>query len=440
MSFLHSHSEACLKSELDIFSLPPTQTAIESNTWVSYKPVSSLSDESPIEFCVNSQNEDYLDLAHTMLKVNVQITPVNPDTDNAVAPVNNLLHSMFNQIDVYFNQKLVSPPNNAYPYRAYLETLLNYGPAAKSSHLTTTLWVSDVAGRMDAVPDAAEAEENESLKARKTFLTGGKTVDLLGHLHCDVFNQDRFLLNGVEVRLRLVRSKDSFCLMNNSVIDYKLHISEATLLVRRVKVSPAILIAHAKALSTTTAKYPITRVEIKTFTMHSGIVADSLENVILGQLPKRVIIGFVDNKAFNGDKRLNPFNFQNYGINFLSLYIDGTQVPSKPLQPKFEATNPQYVEAYHTLFSGTGMHFMNEGNDINRAEYPDGYCLFAFDLTPDLSAHYADHWNLIKNGSIRVEVRFDKPLTKTINCVLYAEFDNVLEIDASRQIVVDFSA
>lgn len=55
MSFLHSHSEACLKSELDIFSLPPTQTAIESSTWVSYKPVSSLTDESPIEFCVLSK-------------------------------------------------------------------------------------------------------------------------------------------------------------------------------------------------------------------------------------------------------------------------------------------------------------------------------------------------------------------------------------------------
>lgn len=437
MSFLHSHSEACLKSELDIFSLPPTQTAIEASTWVSYKPVSSLSDESPIEFCVNSQNEDYLDLAHTMLKASVQITPLNADTDKFVGPVNNLLHSMFNQIDVYFNQKLVSPPNNTYPYRAYLETLLNYGPAAKNSHLTTVLWESDVAGKMDVAPDS---EENAGLKVRQSYLSGGKTVDMIGHLHCDVFNQDRFLLNGVEVRLRLVRSKDSFCLMNNSNTDYKIHISEATLLVRRVKVSPTILIAHAKALSTTSAKYPITRVEIKTFTMHSGIVGDSLENVILGQLPKRIIIGFVDNKAFNGDKMLNPFNFQNYGINFLSLYIDGAQVPSKPLQPKFSAINPQYVEAYHTLFSGTGIHYMNEGNDIARIDYPEGYCLFAFDLTPDLSAHFAGHWNLVKNGTIRVEVRFDKPLTKTINCILYAEFDNVLEIDASRQVIVDFNA
>lgn len=438
MSFLHSHSEACLKTELNLFALPPTQTAIDSSRWVSYKPVSSLSDESPIEFCVNSQNEDYLDLAHTMLKVSVQILPATDKTKNLVAPVNNFLHSMFNQVDVYFNQKLVSPPNNAYPYRAYLETLLNYGPAAKNSHLTTALWDTDTAGAMDNLPGSAE---NKALTRRLAYINEGKTLDLLGHLHCDVANQDRFLLNGVEVRLRLVRSKDAFCLMDASTDSSgTVHITEATLLVRRVKVSSAVLIAHARTLATTTAKYPLTRVEVKSFTMHSGILGDTLDNVILGQLPKRIIMGFVDNKAFNGDRKLNPFNFQNYNINYLSLYVDGVQVPSKPLQPSFKGASPQYVECFHTLYSGTGIHYMNEGLDIDRDDYANGYCLFAFDLTPDLSAHFAGHWNLVKNGTIRIEVRFDKPLTKTINCILYSEFDNVLEIDSSRQVVVDFNS
>jgi len=56
-----------------------------------------------------------------------------------IGPVNHLLHFMFNQIDVYFNQKLVSPPNNAYAYRAYIETLLSYASPARNSHLTSCL-------------------------------------------------------------------------------------------------------------------------------------------------------------------------------------------------------------------------------------------------------------------------------------------------------------
>ena len=49
-----------------------------------------------------------------------------------VAPVNNFLHSLCNQVDVFFNQKAVSPPSNAYAYRAYIEKLLNYSNEAKN--------------------------------------------------------------------------------------------------------------------------------------------------------------------------------------------------------------------------------------------------------------------------------------------------------------------
>lgn len=437
MAFLHQSSCECLKSEVDLFTLPMTQTTLEGTSCVEYKPVSSLSDQAPLEFLIAGAGEEYLDLAHTMLKLNVKITPYTKEKDGLVAPVNNFLHSMFSQVDVFFNNKLVSPANNAYPYRAYIETLLNYGPAAKASHLSTSLWMTDITGEMDEQPGSGK---NEGLVRRQRFMKDGKTLDLLGHLHCDVFNQDRFLLNGVDVKLRLVRSKDAFCLMDASDVNYSVHILEATLLVRRAKLSPGVLIAHAKTLASTTAKYPLTRVEIKSFTMHSGILGDCLDNVILGQLPKRLIIGFVDNKSFNGDRKLNPFNFQNYSINYLSLYVDGTQIPSKPLQPKFGTSSPLFVDSYHTLYSGTGIHFSNEGNDIDRDDYPNGFCLFAFDLTPDMSAHCGTHWSLVRHGNIRIEVRFDKALTKTINCIVYAEFDNVLEIDSARQVIVDFNS
>lgn len=438
MAFLHHSSCECMKSELDLFSLPMTQTTVESSSCVEYKPVSSLSDQAPIEFLIAAAGEEYIDLAHTMIKMSVKLEKYDTTKDVKVAPVNNFLHSIFSQVDVFFNQKLVTPSNTLYPYRAYIETLLNYGTDAKASHLTTSLWANDTAGKMDEEPSTNCA--NKGLKKRQEFTSGGKTVDLIGHLHIDVCNQERFLLNGVEIRVRLVRSKDSFCLMDASDNNYSVHIIDATLLVRRSKINPGVLVAHAKTLSTTTAKYPLTRVEVKSFVMHNGILGDCLDNVIIGQLPKRLIIGFVDNKAFNGDRKKNPFNFQNFDINYLSLYIDGTQIPSKPLQPKFTDSSPVFVDCYHSLFSGTGIHFLNEGNGISRSEYPNGYCLFAFDLTPDMSAHCGTHWSLVRNGNVRIEVRFEKPLECTVNCIVYAEFDNILEIDSSRQVILDYNS
>ncbi|XP_074098900.1 uncharacterized protein F54H12.2-like [Cotesia typhae] len=437
MSFLHVHSCECAKTELELFTLPPTQTTIESSQWVHYKPISSLTDNSPIEFVVQGQEDEYIDLAHTMLRLCVGITRRSPVTASAhppkVAPINNFMHSIFSQVDVLFNQKPVSAPNNLYPYRAYIETLLNYGADAKKSHLTTVGWCCDTPGKMDSLTD-----ENLGLKKRKELLTCDKTADFIGHLHCDVFNQERFLINGVEMRLRLTCARDTFCLMDDTVNGCVYNISDASLLVRRAKISPGTLLAHACMLAKTTAKYPLTRVEVKAVSMAAGVHGETMDNILHGQIPRRLIIGFVDNKAFNGDASMNPFNFQNFGINYLSLYVDGRQIPSKPLQPDF-GNRMNYIDAYHTLFSGTGIHFLNEGNSIDRFDYPNGYCLYAFDLTPDLSANSNTHWNLIKHGTVRIEVRFDKALATTTNCIVYAEYESVLEIDASRQVTIDFA-
>ena len=63
----------------------------------------------------------------------------------------------------------------------------------------------------------------------------------------------------------------------------------------------------------------------------------------------------------------------------------------------------------------------DEGNTI----------LFGFDLTPDMSEVGA--FQLIKQGNLRVEIHFAEALTTTINVIMYAEFDNVIEIDRNRQ-------
>lgn len=435
MAYLHAHSCECLKSELDLFTLPPTQTSIESGQWVEYKPVAAISDDAPIEFVVPGHGDEYLDLSHTMIRVTARTlrkeSGTSPEHPQIVIPVNNFLHSMFSQADVYFNQKLVSPSNNAYAYRAYLETLLNYGSGAKKSHLTCGMWYSDTPGKFEE----PIGNDNQGAISRILQFGGHAPVDMIGRLHADVFNQEKFLLNGVELRLRLVKSRDAFCLIEANDV-HKVDIMDVTLLVRRVKISPGILLAHAQTLAKSTAKYPMTRVEVKSMTIHAGVQAETLDNVFLGQLPKRVIIGFVNNKAYNGDKKYNPFNFAHFGLNHLSLYVEGTQYPSKPLQPNFDKKS--YVDSYNTLFTGTGIHFLNEGNMISRDAYPFGYCLTAFDLTPDLSASDNAHWNLIKHGSVRIETRFAEALTTTINCVVYAEFDNVIEIDAMRQVITDF--
>ena len=95
----------------------------------------------PIEFNVSGTGEEYLDLARTQLYVKAKITKANGtalDADTQVGPVNLFLHSLFSHVDVSLNERLISPSTNTYPYRAMLESLLNYGEEAKTVNF---LWL-----------------------------------------------------------------------------------------------------------------------------------------------------------------------------------------------------------------------------------------------------------------------------------------------------------
>ena len=53
---------------------------------------------------------------------------------------------------------------------------------------------------------------------------------------------------------------------------------------------------------------------------------------------------------------------------------------------------------------------------------------FGFDLTPDACDGSCFH--LVQKGNLRIEMHFAAALQQTINVVVYAEFESVLEIAA----------
>ena len=221
-------------------------------------------------------------------------------------------------------------------------------------------------------------------------------------------------------------------------LDYKVVITKAELLVRKVRVAPTVALAHAKALELGNAKYPMMRVECKTFTVPAGSLNCNQGKVFTGQCPTRVIIGCVDNDAFNGRYNKNPFNFKNYSITRAALKVDEHEQPAKPIRCNF--TTRYVAEAYISLFTETGKAFKDEDIDVTIVDYIGGYALFCYDLTstPDLGD--LDHYSLIKTSTVSVEIDFAKALRETINVIVYAEFQNMLEVDRNRNFFFDFKA
>ncbi|XP_035205264.1 uncharacterized protein LOC118180252 [Stegodyphus dumicola] len=267
MAFIMKDSPECVKSELELFHLPGTQTAIQSGQWVQFHPLSNVFDGGPVEFHISGSGEDYIDLSQTQLYVRAKIikTDGSPlDKDASIGPVNLFLHSLFSQVDVTLNERLVSSSSNTYPYRAYIETLLNHGYDSKTSKLTAEMYDKD-------------------LEKRSSFFKLSSTVDMIGGIHFDLFHQERLLLNMVDVKLTLIRSKPEFCLQGKA--GHKVVLEHVSLFVRKVRVSPGVILGHAKALEKSNAKYPINRVLCKVYSIPQNSMSLIQDNVFVGQMP-----------------------------------------------------------------------------------------------------------------------------------------------------------
>jgi len=239
----------------------------------------------------------------------------NIANDTPVGPVNLFLHSLFSQVDISLTGTQVTTSTNTYPYRAMIETLLSYSADARNSQLTSAPFYLDQPDRTNVV-DFAEAARNSWLYKRSRFTAASHVVDMMGRINADMLFQERYLVNEVHVKIKLVSSRNSFCLL--SADEFKVKIENA-MFVRKVKLSPSVFLAHAKALENANAKYPIRRAVCKTITIPNRFRDESHEKLLAGQLPTCL----VGNAAFNGAFDRNPFNFHHYNLIEISVYSDG---------------------------------------------------------------------------------------------------------------------
>ena len=131
-------------------------------------------------------------------------------------------------------------------------------------------------------------------------------------IHSNIFFQDRSILNGVNLRLKLNRAKIYFCLVPSADgANHKVVITEAILYARKVKVTPSVALGHAAELKQATAKYP------------NGFSSLTPDNLFLGHIPNRLVCVLMDTEAYNWTFASNPFNFKHHNVTQVGVYVDG---------------------------------------------------------------------------------------------------------------------
>ena len=438
---------------------------------------------SAITFLIAGTDE-YIDLSKTILTVTGKITKkdgtskLDGNDQSNVAPVNNFLHSLFRQVDVYLNGKQVTPAMGTYAYRSYIETLLNYDVSAKQSQFSSALYYKDTPGQMEKVGALASLKSfnyqkpggsgnagidasdklyvpesgNVGFAKRHQFIKNGNRFVLSGPIFSDIFMTDRLLLNMMDLKVVLNRSSDAFSLMeigNSPAVEPKVQLTDVVLKVRKVKVDQSVSDGVERMLKQTPALYPIRRVECKILTIPANQPNTRQDNIFSGIIPNSFVVGLVHVDASTGEYGKNPYNFQHFGVTSVSLTANGQEIPFKLLTLKYPKdadgkidpandTELDFDEAYNTLFSGTGKIYSNAGLDITREDYPGGYALYAFDLTPDMCKS-ADYFNTVQRGSLTLALTFGESKDHAVGMVCYGDFENVIRIDGERNAIYDIS-
>ncbi|XP_052761972.1 uncharacterized protein F54H12.2-like [Mya arenaria] len=395
------------------------------------------SSDGPFEFRISGQNSmDYLDLKNSRIFVKVKVTKadgsaIGEKADNKVAPTNMFLQALFSTVEVTLQNKATITCNYN-PYRAYIPTILKYGRDAADSQLTTQCFIMDDADSPGVVDPNGT---NNGLFLRNKLIAGSASLDMQGCIFHYLFDMSRFLLNEVDLKIKLYRSPIEFCLCAADAVPYQLVIEDIYILARKIRVNPAVIFGHSKILEKQNALYPYNKVEVKSVSIAAGSTTYSWDNMYQGRRPNKLIVGFVKSKAVSGNIGTNPFNFENCSIQQITVYCDGLPVGSNPLKLDFSASGTSTIRAYTNLLLSSGKWRQDEGNQLDRSHFIAGSTLFVFELEPDFS-HHGEYLSLMKSGNVRLDVVFKNPLSEPMSCIVYSEGPGYFEVNKERDIIL----
>ena len=94
-------------------------------------------------------------------------------------------------------------------------------------------------------------------------------------------------------------------------------------------------------------------------------------NLIRGtQLPEQIIIGIVDQDAYSGSIRKNPFNFKHYDIKEASLVVNGVNEPAELY--RMDINSGDKVDMFASFLDNTGVHTDDREFGISLDDYYGG--------------------------------------------------------------------
>ena len=365
--------------------------------------------------------------------VNVEVPIAARGEQPNIFVINNIFHSIFESVDVYVSNQAITKADKHNPYNAYIRTLCTYGEEPLQTYLQLCGWAKDNAGHFDSLDD----DENEALPTRKSYFTGfPRRGEFIGKICSPLFFQEKVLPPQTSLRIVLKKVSDDFTLIHETG-EFELKIIEATLMVQKVAAVPALVEGYLKMMEDDhPLQYFLRTPSINYYTIEAGSSQFMRDDLFMGKMPLKVIIGMVDTEAYHGSRTRNPFNFQHFGLTEIGLHKDGIPYPKPVL--KIDFAMGKSAEAYHNFMCALGGAYSEHVTTVTLTDYVNGFWLFCYYMSPDQlgSTHPGSLLNM--NSNVRLEMKFKQPVMRNITLLVYSEMEHLMEIHRDRKVTVDF--
>ncbi|KAM7430563.1 hypothetical protein ABFA07_018752 [Porites harrisoni] len=161
------------------------------------------------------------------------------------------------------------------------------------------------------------------------------------------------------------------------------------------------------------------------------------DNLFLGRVPQRMIVGILDSTAFNGAKEKYPFSFQSKGVTSIRQFIEGEEYPYVTLEFAGNNTLKDW-EGYRRFLDAAGAvakhrEFMVKPGDWGHNK---NCTLYMWNNVPSGNAD-GPKLNPKQTGNVRLEIKFRAALNANITIMVWGEFESVIYIDHLGAVTYD---
>lgn len=419
-----------LPQELDLFTSNPYQLAIESFEEHQLSPLNAIdSSTSVIEFFSHGYQTKLKSLDSIYLQATLKLTKANGDSyDESESQgflANSALTSLIKSCNLYLNNQLVMSINDHFGIQEFIQLSLNFDKSTTSARLSNQGFFNT-------------SDEDK----QKALLKGSKEVELIAKLN--MMNTEKFLLSNVSLGLKLTLQNPDFYIIENTTSstasgvttettsNSKLKIVDMKLYLKHAILRPELLYNQEMMLSKKyKAVYEWKYGAIYTTTISPNLQSFSITSIYNNIRPSFLLLAFVENTTFLGNRKTNPLVFTHHGLSSVNFTINNESVPKTPLT----MSSNKYSRLFNQLYQSLGIHNENTTTLVDKENFLTNFFYVTADISPGQNALTSLN-NPIDVVNIGFNATFHAKLPNALTAILYVLLPRKVEIGLARDITV----